>query len=143
MVGTLRFAHPTNYFAGYDGLAHQCADHVGRIIDFDLEHRISRLQFPRRRFGCLGGVKLRFEMAVDNRHEAIGRRPVGSYRFFRRGFVNCEDGFFHHGFFRVRYVGLIWNARGWPARTEASDDWLPIRAYAAAEVREAIGTSNV
>ena len=111
MVGTLRFAHPTDcYFAGMTVSLTNVRTICGGIIDFDLEHRVSRLQFPRRRFGCLGGVKLRFEMAVDNRHEALGGRPVGSYRFFRLGFVNCEDGFFHHWFFRVRYVVLIWSA---------------------------------
>jgi hypothetical protein len=35
---------PPYYFAGY--LAQQRADLGGGIIDFDLEHRISRLQFP-------------------------------------------------------------------------------------------------
>ena len=59
-----------------------------------------------RRFGSVGGIKLRLEMAVDNRRVPFGRWPVGSSDFFgsgssieRRGFfivipsANCRDYF--------------------------------------------------
>ena len=69
-------------------LTQQRADLGGGIIDFDLEHRIGRLQFPARGFGSLGSGELRLEMAVDNHHEPLGRRPVGSRGFFRLRLFN-------------------------------------------------------
>jgi hypothetical protein len=48
------------------------------VIDFDLKHRISRLQFSTRRFSCVNSVEFRLEMTVDDRHKANNRESVGS-----------------------------------------------------------------
>src|SRR5271167_2699308 len=58
------------------------------IIDFDLKHGISRLQFSTRCFCCIDGVKLRLEMTVDDGDEPINRGPVGSKRFLRLRLFN-------------------------------------------------------
>src|SRR5688572_19985638 len=47
-------------------LAQQGAYLHGGIVDLDLEHRVSGLQLPAGGLGSLGGVELRFEMAVDD-----------------------------------------------------------------------------
>jgi hypothetical protein len=65
------------------------------VVDFDLEHRISRYQFSARCFSSLGGVKLRLKMAVDNHHEPFGRRSVGSWYFLRFWLVNYANWRFH------------------------------------------------
>src|SRR5882757_1634992 len=69
-------------------LAQQGADLVGGIVDFNLEHRVSRLEFSARCFSSLDSVKLRLEMAVDDRHEPFGGGAVGPGHFLRRWFLN-------------------------------------------------------
>src|SRR5689334_12179239 len=59
-------------------LAQQRTDFTGRVINFDLEPRISRLQLPTRCFSSLDSVELCLEVAVDDRREPFGGRPVGS-----------------------------------------------------------------
>jgi hypothetical protein len=59
-------------------LAQQSTDLFGGVIDFDLEPRISRLQLPTRSFSSLDSVELCLEVAVNDRHEPFGGRPVSS-----------------------------------------------------------------
>ena len=56
---------------------------VDSIIDFDLEPGISQLQRPTRCFSSLGNAEFCLEVAVDDRREPFGGRPVGSYCFLR------------------------------------------------------------
>jgi hypothetical protein len=51
---------------------------LGSVIDFDLKHRIGGLQLSTRCFGSVDVVKFRLEMTIDDRHEPLGWRPVGS-----------------------------------------------------------------
>src|SRR4051812_25231233 len=95
-------------------LAQQGADLVGGIVDFDLEHRVSRLEFSARCFSSLDSVKLRLEMAVDNRHEPFGGGPVGPGHFLRRWFLNGENRFFHD------LILLIWSLQWWLCQTDGT-----------------------
>src|ERR1700727_630248 len=65
------------------------------IIDFDLKHRISRLQFSTRCFCGVDGVELRLEMTIDNGDEPVNRGSVGSKYFLRLRLFNRENRFFH------------------------------------------------
>lgn len=69
-------------------LTQQSANLLDGVIDLDLKHWIIRLQFPAGGVSSIDRVKFRFEMAVDNRRESFGRRPVGSNYFLRFWFVN-------------------------------------------------------
>jgi hypothetical protein len=75
-------------------LAQQGADLHSGVIDLDLKIWMSRLQLSAGGFGSVGGVKLRLEMAVDNRREPFGRWPVGSCCFLRFGSSIERRGFF-------------------------------------------------
>src|SRR4051812_8779304 len=95
-------------------LAQQGADLVGGIVDFDLEHRVSRLEFSARCFSGLDSVKLRLEMPVNNRHESFGGGPVGAGHFLRRWLVNRENRFLH------RLILLSWSLQRGFARTDGT-----------------------
>jgi hypothetical protein len=77
-------------------LAQQSADFLVGVIDFDLKHRISRLQSATGGFCTVGCVKLRLEMAVDNCRKSLGWGPVGSHCLLRLRLINRENGLFHH-----------------------------------------------
>ena len=76
-------------------LVQQRTDLRNGVIDFDLKHRISRLQLSTRGFCTVGRIKLRLEMAVDDCREPFSRRSVGSYRLLRFRLVDRENGLFH------------------------------------------------
>src|SRR6266436_6545769 len=97
-LATVRIRWTDHSCATFDCLSGQeGADFCCGVIDPDLEDRMSRLECSARCFGSLRRVELRLEVAVDNHHESLGRRPVGSCDFLGPRLVNDGDWLFTRG----------------------------------------------